>query len=167
MNMTIDPPQEIAPDFKELALVKLSVKQNGAASIESVYDRSGKLTGYRSAYPIDLSAYKEDADDSTSAPFPTGVPVSISRRQFAQALAKDGTIEKDEALAFVRSGALPKALQDVVDATTDKDEAFDAEMMLSGATMFERAHPMVETLGKALGKSDADLDALWTAAGAL
>lgn len=136
----------------------------GAISVAEVRNDKGVLIAYDIDGPsVDLAGYAA----AVAAQAKAAVPASISDRQFAQALAKEGTITQPEALDFVRSGTLPKALQDVVDAMTDKDEAFDAEMMLSGATTFERAHPMVETLGKALGKSDADLDALWTAAGAL
>lgn len=100
------------------------------------------------------------------APLPPAVPELISDRQFFQALALAGAITREEAIAAVKTGSIPAALQAVLD-TLPEDQRFGAEMLISGATIFERSHPMVPLLGAALGKSAADLDALWTAAAAL
>lgn len=155
----------LAAPRNEDALKNLGLAQFGSVAISHEYDEedSTKIVAYVVPDELDLTGY----NDAVAALSKPPVPASISDRQFAQALAKDGTITQTEALSLVRTGTLPKALQDVVDAMTDRDEAFDATMLLSGATTFERAHPMVETLGKALGKSDAELDNLWISAGAL
>lgn len=100
-------------------------------------------------------------------PSPSPPPPSvISDRQFFQVLAQAGAITPEEALAAVKTGALPAAIEAAVGALPEAEQ-FSARMLLSGATVFERGHPMVAQLGAALGYDDAALDALWTAAAAL
>lgn len=89
------------------------------------------------------------------------VPASISDRQFFQALAIRELISEPEALAAVKTGAIPAQLQAAVDTITDEAQHFAAVMLISGATVFERAHPMAAMLGAAIGKDSADLDDLW------
>ena len=95
---------------------------------------------------------------------PPPVPQTISDRQFFHQLAKDGKITKQEALAAVKTGEIPLELQAVIDAIPDPDAQFDIEMLLSGATTFERNHPATAQLGAALGYDAAGLDELWTVA---
>ncbi|TNC14935.1 hypothetical protein FF100_04995 [Methylobacterium terricola] len=96
---------------------------------------------------------------------PPALP-AVSDRQFFQALAQAGTISQDEALAAVMTGVLPARIEAAV-AGLPEAEQFAARMLLSGATTFDRHHPMVAQLGAALGYDDAALDALWAAAAAL
>lgn len=91
---------------------------------------------------------------------------AISDRQFFQALASAGAITQAEALAAVMTGTLPAPIAAAVEALPEA-ERFPARMLLSGATTFERGHPMVAQLGAALGYDDAALDALWSAAAAM
>ncbi len=91
---------------------------------------------------------------------------AISDRQFFQALALAGAITADEALAAVMTGRLPAAIEAAVSALPAA-ERFAARMLLSGATAFERGHPMVARLGAAIGYDAAALDALWHRAAAL
>ncbi|KQT58158.1 hypothetical protein ASG52_22150 [Methylobacterium sp. Leaf456] len=105
-----------------------------------------------------------EPDDGTplrGAPVPSTVLPAISDRQFAQALADLGVIARAEALAFVKRGEVPTALQAAIDAIPDPDDRFAAEMQVSGATTFERAHPSTLALAHALGWSDAQMDELW------
>lgn len=129
----------------------------GATSVAEVRNDAGDLISMDITPDIDLSGY-EDAVSATAKP---PVPESISARQFFQAIAKDGVISQDEALAFMRTKTLPDALQGAVDGIKDADTKFAAAMLISGAMTFERQHPIVSVIGKALKKSDADLDAIW------
>jgi hypothetical protein len=95
---------------------------------------------------------------------PPPVPDSVSDRQFFQALALAGLISQAEALAAVQTGALPAPIAAIVDGLPDQ---FGARMLLSGATTFERAHPLTDALGGALGYSPAQTDELFRAAAAL
>ena len=95
------------------------------------------------------------------------VPSTISDRQFAQALADLGVISRPEALAFVKRGEVPAALQAAIDSIPDEAERFAADMQVSGATIFERTHPSTLALAHALGWSDVQMDDLWRAAAAL
>ncbi|KMO34897.1 hypothetical protein VQ03_22835 [Methylobacterium tarhaniae] len=97
---------------------------------------------------------------------PAAVLPAVSDRQFFQALAAAGTISQDAALAAVMTGTLPARIEAAV-AGLPAAEQFAARMLLSGATAFERGHPMVAQLGAALGYDAAALDALWRQAAAL
>lgn len=98
------------------------------------------------------------------APPPEPVPESVSDRQFFQALALDGMISEAEALAAVQTGALPAPIAAIIDAMPDQ---FAARMLLSGATTFERRHPLTDALASALGYSPAQTDDLFRVAASL
>lgn len=100
-------------------------------------------------------------------PPPAPLPVEISDRQFAHQLARDGRITQAEGLAFVQTGTIPAALVAVLDTITDPDQRFDAEMLLSGATVFLRLHPVTSVICAAFGMADPARDAFFTAASAL
>lgn len=94
-----------------------------------------------------------------------GLP-AVSDRQFFQALALAGAIDPAEALAAVMTGTLPARIEAAVSGLPEAEQ-FAARMLLSGATAFERGHPMVAQLGAALGYDAAALDALWRQAATL
>lgn len=98
---------------------------------------------------------------------PPPVPQSISDRQFAHVLALQGLITQEEALALVKTGDVPAALQALVDEIPDPTIKFSAQMLLAGATVFERDHPMTAQLAAGLGMSSEQVDDLWRAAAAL
>ena len=91
----------------------------------------------------------------------------ISDRQFFQQAAVQGLITPAEALAAVQTGAIPLLLQTIVDGIVEADEKFAAQMILSGATTFERDHPLTQSLGDALGWSTGQIDQFFRDAVAL
>jgi hypothetical protein len=90
----------------------------------------------------------------------------ISDRQFFQQAALAGIITQAEALAAVQTGAIPAALQTIVDAIADPQQKFAAQMILSGATTFERNHPLTQSIGSALGWTEDEIDQFFRAAAA-
>lgn len=94
------------------------------------------------------------------ADFVPPVPEQISDRQFAHALRIQGTITQEEAMAFVQTGTIPAALQAVINQLPMGVRP-DAELLLAGATVFNRNHSMVEALRQGLGWSAEDVDDLW------
>lgn len=97
---------------------------------------------------------------------PVVVPATISNRQFFQQLAVAGTITNAEALAAVRTGALPAALAALV-ATLPQDQQFAVEMRISGEKTFSRAHPLTNTIGALQGMTSDQIDAFFIAASKL
>lgn len=89
---------------------------------------------------------------------PPVVPASISDRQFFQQLSVQGLITRQEALDAVKMGYVPSALDAIVQAITDPDARFEAEMLISGATEFRRDHPVTRQIGAAIGWSEAQID---------
>lgn len=94
-------------------------------------------------------------------------PEIISDRQFFHALALEDYISEDEALAAVKTGAIPATLEAVIEAIPYARERFAARMHLSGSVEFRYSHPLVAQLGAALGWSEAQRAALWRLAGSL
>jgi len=94
------------------------------------------------------------------------VPASISDRQFYQQLAVNGNITQAEALAAVTTGTIPAAMAALVQQLPSGNQ-FAAKMLLSGATVFERAHPLTSTLGQMYGMDAAALDLFWQQAAML
>lgn len=89
------------------------------------------------------------------------VPEEISDRQFAMGLAIEGLITQAEALAFVKTGEVPASLQVMIDAIEDDDARFEAEMLVSGATVFKRTHPLVSLIASQIGWTEQQTDQFW------
>lgn len=93
------------------------------------------------------------------------VPGSISDRQFFQQLAIDGVITEAEALAS-NAAVIPAPLLAIINALP-AEQRFPAKMLVSGATTFERSHPMTEVIGAARGMNAEEIDEFFRAAAAL
>jgi hypothetical protein len=96
----------------------------------------------------------------------TPVPGAISDRQFFQQLTVQGLLSQQEALNAVKTGDIPAALQQVIDGLPPGQQ-FEATMMISGATTFERSHPLTIAIGAAYGWTVDRIDALFRAAAVL
>src|ERR1700730_4659558 len=101
------------------------------------------------------------APDPYVAP-PPPVPESISDRQFFQQLAVAGIITQDQALAS-NAAVIPAPLLTIINAMPS-DQQFAAKMLVSGATVFDRNHPMTIGIGTAYGWISDQIDAFFTAA---
>ncbi len=130
-------------------------------------DESGAVVGWYAApqegreLEFVPPGHPDDAPPSVAAPVP-----DISDRQFFQELARRGIITSDEALAAVKTGDIPAALASLIEGMKG-DARFAAEMLLSGATTFQRNHPLTDAIGAAWGMTSADIDAFFAAARAL
>jgi len=87
-------------------------------------------------------------------------PMILSHRQFYEVCALKGIITKAEALEAVRHGTMPAKIGAFLDQLP-ADQRFHAEMLLVGASTFERDHPMTDAIGHALGYTDEQMDDLW------
>lgn len=123
----------------------------------------GRLTYDTGWVVVDQAAY--DATLAARTP-PVTIPEEISDRQFFQALAMAQLITKEEAIAAVATGAVPAAMEAFFSGMTE-DEEFSARMLLQGAVVFHRHHPLVEAFGALQGMTSAQIDGLWVAAAAL
>lgn len=104
--------------------------------------------------------------ESRPPPAPV-VPQLISDRQFFQQAAVVGLITQAEALAAVQTGTVPAILMSVINGMSDEMQKFAAEMMLAGATVFDRNHPLTEGVGAALGWTSEQIDQFFMAASQL
>ena len=109
-----------------------------------------------------LAAY-----DPASVPPPlVVVPATISDRQFAHGLWKQSVITFEEARDFLKVGQMPAALAALV-AQMPAAQRQDAELMITGSTVFERAHPFTAAIAAAFGWTDEVTDEFWTYAASL
>lgn len=99
------------------------------------------------------------------APPPPPVPQSISDRQFFQQLAVIGVITEADALAS-NAAVIPSPLLAIINAMPVSQQ-FAAKMLVSGATVFERNHPMTIAIGAAYGMTSEQIDEFFRAAAAL
>jgi hypothetical protein len=138
----------------------------------SIGDRTDKAT-WTCAFTDDVTQAERDTAQSIIDGFTVEqmqappVPRLISDRQFFQALALQGAITQEEALAAVRTGAIPAAMQTFIDAIPDQQQQFGATMLLSGAVEFDRNHPLVESFRQAMGWTVQQTNDLWRLAAAL
>lgn len=94
------------------------------------------------------------------------VPLQISDRQFFHILALNGAITEAEALEAVKTGELPAQIMALIEALPE-EQIFGAKMLMCGATVFQRLHPLTEQLGQAMGYTSRQIDDLFRAAGQL
>lgn len=94
------------------------------------------------------------------------IPRSVTDKQFFQAAGQLGIITKPEAIAFMSNGAMPTSLATAL-ATLPADEQYAATMAVLGARNFLRTDPFVVALSQAMGKTPAQVDALFTLAATL
>ncbi len=95
------------------------------------------------------------------------VPASISDRQFAHQLMKQGIISFAEALAFVQTGTIPSALSALIAGIQDQNDREAAELLIAGNVEFRRNSPLTASLAAAYGWSVETTDNFWRAAALL
>jgi hypothetical protein len=98
---------------------------------------------------------------------PEPVPSSISVRQFWAGLYKVGRITKAQALAAIRSGTVPAAIQAYIDGLADAEAQFDAAVALSGQGTIQRDGALIAGIQARLTLTDAQVDTFFRTAGAL
>jgi hypothetical protein len=111
---------------------------------------------------------EEEAEFLASLPGPAKplVPHVISRRQFFEELADRAIITEADALAALTVGTIPAVMMTLINGMPAKAQ-FKAKMLLSGATQFERNHPLVEVFAQSQGMVKEDVDDFFIAAAKL
>ncbi|TIP46136.1 MAG: hypothetical protein E5X77_17615 [Mesorhizobium sp.] len=137
-----------------------------------VDENGGYIGGYDGAEPPAGATEVPTAPDDARQVWQDGawsavedlivVPDTISDRQFFQALAVPpySIISQAEALAAVKTGEIPVAMTALVGLLPEASR-FGAEMLLSGATEFKRAHPLTAVFGQAFGWTESQVDQFW------
>jgi len=97
---------------------------------------------------------------------PETIPDEISRRQFFQQLASLELITNNEAKAALQNGAIPAALQALINQLPSS-ERYEAEMLIIGASTFARLHPLCDQIRILFEWSEEQRDNFWRAASKL
>lgn len=96
----------------------------------------------------DVEAYHPPSDAELRALMP-----ALTRRQFKLGLLENG----------ISAQTVLQTIEEMADGM-DKEVA---RIEWDDATSFERLHPLVSSIGGSLGLTEAQIDAMWTAAAAL
>ncbi|UFW75514.1 XkdW family protein [Bradyrhizobium sp. WU425] len=147
----------IHPGLQANVDFELADHQDGRGPIISVWNRLDLMQPTKE----EIEAVDTDALVSLGP-----VPQTISDRQFFQQLAAESIVSKEEALSAVRVGEIPPALQMLIDGMP-AEQQFAATMIVSGATVYDRNHPLTAQIGAAYGWTDSQIDAFFRAASAL
>lgn len=134
-----------------------------------VPDHRGETWWTAEGAPVKIAAVGDPAQVSLQPDepeLPEPPPPAISDRQFFQGLANRGIITKAEALAAVRTGDIPAALQALVDGLAEGMQ-FDASMKISGATTFDISDPIVQPIAEGFDWTPEQTAAAWREFGAL
>lgn len=126
---------------------------SAVVNAEQAFEIGGTLIGGNYAPPVEPPAP------------PPSIPQTISDRQFFQQLAILGIITEADALAS-NAAVIPPPLLQIINAMP-ADQQFNAKMIVSGATVFERTNPLTIVVGTAYGWTADQIDAFFVAAAAL
>lgn len=150
-------------------MIRYAIIENGVVMNVSIADDEWKA-------PEDIIAVAsetaekgqlyQDGEFTDPPPAPLPVPEVISDRQFFHALAVLGMITEAEALAAVKTGDPPAAMDAFLSALPD-DQEFGARMLLEGATTFQRSHPLTLAFAAGMNMTDEQTDDLWRLAASL
>jgi hypothetical protein len=97
---------------------------------------------------------------------PVAVPATISRRQLLIGLATEGYITAPEAVAAATTGALPTILQKVI-STMSATNQVGAQITWASMSDAERTNPLLLAAAQSIGKTQADIDALFIKYGSI
>lgn len=115
---------------------------------------------------VTLTPEEISARQAEEAAFTQPVPRTITRRQFAHGLWKQGLATLAEVKAFVKRGEFPASLQALVDGLP-VEQRDDAEILIAGAVIFERDHPLTAALAASFGWTSQQTDDFWRFCAAL
>ena len=99
-------------------------------------------------------------------PRPPKVPEAVSTRQFYQQLALDGEISLEEAIAAVKTGALPSRFRSLVDSLNGP-EKINTVFAVVGSEEVNRKDPAITRIVAELGWSTEKFNRLFTEAAKL
>lgn len=85
----------------------------------------------------------------------------LTRRQLFIALHRLGLITAEEAVAAAATGAVPAALEPTFAALPEPDQT-DARVTFAAFQMAFRLDPLTAMIAAAAGKTEEEIDAIWT-----
>jgi len=109
----------------------------------------------------DITPYTPEAPQKpTEAEIRAALP-PLTRRQVFIALHRLGLITAPEAMAAAATGAVPSALARSFAALPEPDQT-DARVTFAAFQMAYRLDPMTAMIAAAAGKTESEIDAIWT-----
>lgn len=106
----------------------------------------------RSLYDLAIAGTVEPYEPPTAEELRAGLP-TLTARQLR--------------LGLITNGIMPSQVQSAIEAMPPGADREKALVEWEYASSFDRLHPLIATVGAALGLTDAQVDAMWTAAASL
>ncbi|MFC3088142.1 hypothetical protein [Tabrizicola soli] len=143
--------------------------RNAERTILALIDDSGHVVIVEPGHPLWLDASaRADILPFTPPVVPEPPPEDpraaippLTRRQLFIALHRLGLITAEEAVGAAATGAVPAALEPTFAALPEPDQT-DARVTFAAFQLAYRLDPLTAMIAAAAGKTEAELDAIWT-----
>lgn len=141
-------------------------------TILALIDETGHVVIVEPGHPLwveasarpDIVAYTPPVDPEPPFEDPRAAIPPLTRRQLFIALHRLGLITAEEAVAAAATGAVPAALEPTF-ATLPEPDQTDARVTFAAFQMAYRLDPLTAMIAAAAGKTEEELDAIWTGFG--
>lgn len=125
-----------------------------------IVEHGHPLWASASALP-DIVPYSPPVDPEPPPEDPRAAIPPLTRRQLFIALHRLGLITAEEAVAAAATGAVPAALEPTFAALPEPDQT-DARVTFAAFQLAYRLDPLTAMIAAAAGKTEEELDAIWT-----
>jgi hypothetical protein len=145
-----------------------------------VPQEDGSLIGPSANLPVnsitgvfDGSTYYGSANINSLSVISDFIPVEVSKevfdrfanpapditpRQFYMQAEKEGYVTKQEVTDALKNKIIPSSIQSIINAISNPDQKFNAEMQLISSIHFQRNNPLSEMIGLSFGKTTYQID---------
>jgi hypothetical protein len=143
--------------------------RNAERTILALIEDSGHVVIVEPGHPLwaeasarpDIVPFVPVPDPEPPFEDPRAAIPPLTRRQLFIALHRLGLITAAEAVAAAATGAVPAALEPTFAALPEPDQT-DARVTFAAFQMAYRLDPLTAMIAAAAGKTEAELDAIWT-----
>lgn len=136
--------------------------QFGTIDLELMTEAYGWLPFTASPDDIEEIGREVHAQALAGSVAPYKQPTAAERRALMPALTR-----RQFKLGLLENGISAQTVLQTIEAMPDGMDKEVARIEWDDATSFERLHPLVSSIGGSLGLTEAQIDAMWTAAAAL
>ncbi len=143
---------QLSTDLEAARTAKAEVEIDRDAKVEAAQRDRDEKVAQAEVGITERDATIAQLQDTIAALTAPPAYITISDRQFFQALALNDLITQDEAEAAVATGTIPAAMAALVEQLP-VEQQFAARMLLKGATAFRSDHPLTAALGSLFGYS--------------
>ena len=143
--------------------------RNAQRTILALIEDSGHVVIVEPGHPLwasasvqpDILPFAPEPDPEPVPEDPQAAILPLTRRQLFIALHRLGLITAEEAVAAAATGAVPAALEPTFAALPEPDQT-DARVTFAAFQLAYRLDPLTAMIARAAGKTEEEIDAIWT-----